>query len=120
MVLDEMAVSVGIPQSGYLVYVNTNDSGNIPHFHYVDLESNGKDFNVSIRIDVAQYFKHKRKMNNLSAEQKICLQEFLASSFAKKRFHGTNWDYIVMMWNMNNSGIVVDEDLAMPDYRNLK
>ena len=47
------------------------------------------------------------------------LDKFLRSPFSKPKFNGTNWEYIVMIWNMNNSQIEVDEKLKQPDYRTI-
>ena len=121
--LNEMAVRVGNPQPEYLIYVNANDEGYIPHFHYVDVTTRGKDkkgFHTCIRIDKAEYFKHGNKIDSLNSMQKRQLQSFLKEPFEKPNFQGTNWDYIVMIWNTNNSQMNVDEDQPMPDYMNLK
>ena len=120
----EMAVRVGVTDDSYLIYVNTDDGGKIPHFHYVDENSRGKNrktgFNSCVKIESAEYFCHGKYCDRLNTKQRKELQEFLSSPFEKPRFHGTNWDYIVMLWNMNNSDVEVSEDMNMPDYRNLR
>lgn len=122
--LEEMAVRVGITSKNYLVYVNTDDGGNIPHFHYVDEATRGKDskkgFHTCIKLEVPEYFNHEGKEDKLSSKQKKELNEFLRKPFDRPKFQGTNWDYIVMIWNMNNSDKNIDEDQEIPDYTKLK
>ena len=31
----------------------------------------------------------------------------------------SNWEYLVMTWNFNNSNMNIDEDIPMPDYTKL-
>ena len=120
--LEEMSVRVGVVQKGgYLIYVNTDDSGKVPHFHCVDSNSRGNKFHTCIRIDKAEYFKHGNKNDTIKdGKERKALDEFLRSPFAKPKFNGTNWEYIVMIWNMNNSDVEVDESLEQPDYSNIK
>lgn len=120
----EMAVTVGVTEDSYLIYVNSDDSGYIPHFHYVDETSRGRDkkkgFHTCIRLDKPEYFHHTGKEGTLNSKQLKELIEFLNSPFSKPKFNGTNWDYMVMIWNMNNSKQNVDEDMNIPDYSKLK
>ena len=121
--LDEMAYKVGITDDSYLIYVNSDDSGYVPHFHYVDETSRGKDkkkgFHTCIRIDVPEYFKHGNKQDILNSNQLKELIEFLKQPFKRPQFNGTNWEFIRMSWNDNNSKQNVDEELKMPDYSKL-
>ena len=120
--LEEMAVRVGVVEKGnYLIYVNTDDSGNLPHFHCVDASTRGNEFHTCIRIDTAEYFIHEGKENKITnIRERKALDKFLREPFSKPKFNGTNWEYIVMIWNMNNSNADVDEDLEQPDYTLLK
>lgn len=120
--LEEMAVRVGVIEQGnYLIYVNTDDKGNIPHFHCVDNNTRGSEFHTCIRIDKAEYFLHEGKMDIITkGKERKALNDFLKSPFAKSKFQGTNWEYIVMIWNMNNSEVEVDEELDQPNYTNIK
>lgn len=120
--LQEMAVRVGIIEKGdYLIYVNTDDSGNIPHFHCVDNNTGGQKFNTCIRIDKPEYFLHGYKIDTITnGRERKALDTFLRQPFSKPKFNGTNWEYIVMIWNMNNSSVEVDETMEQPDYTKLK
>lgn len=121
-ILDEMAYKVGITNDSYLIYVNSDDSGYIPHFHYVDETSRGKDkkgFYTCIRIDKAEYFHHNGKEDSLNGKQLKELVEFLKQPFRRKEFNCTNWEFIRISWNDNNSKEVVDEEQEMPDYSKL-
>lgn len=124
--LEEMAVRVGIVKPGnYLIFVNTDDPGKIPHFHVVDATSNGKDkkkgFSTCICIDKPEYFIYGNKTDKITnGGQRKALDTFLRQPFQYKKFNGTNWEYIVMIWNMNNSEVTIDEDVVQPDYTLLK
>lgn len=106
----------------YEVYVNTNDPGNEPHFHIRDTSTQGDEFHTCIKIKEAMYFHHDGKEDNLNTHQRKSLHEFLQSKPSKqyKRISfPTNWDKVIYEWNENNSGMIVDEDQAIPDYTNI-
>ena len=85
--LNKMAYGVGII-SNYLIYVNSNDSSYIPHFHMVDKNSRGKDkkkgFHTCIRIDKPEYFNHEGKEDRLNSGQIKELVKFLSQLFKDK------------------------------------
>lgn len=120
--LEEMPVRVGVvTKGGYLIYVNTDDEGNIPHFHCVDNNTRGKTFHTCIQIEKSQYFTHGNKQDKItSSRNRKALDTFLRQPFEKPKFNGTNWEYIVMIWNMNNSSSQVDESLIQPDYTEIE
>lgn len=121
--LEEMAYKIGKTNDNYVIYVNSDDSGYIPHFHYVDETSMGKDkkkgFHTCIKIEKPEYFLHEGKLDILNSKQRKELVEFLAQPFNRSQFHGTNWEFIKMAWNDNNSKRDVDEDCKMPDYTDI-
>lgn len=117
-ILDEMAL-VGVTDSNIEIYIYTNDGGKIPHFHFRDLDKN-RDNEGAIKLTSAEYFKHGKYKAELNSKQRKDLVEFLMSKRHNKRYSGTNWNYIVDMWNDNNSDVYLDEDTEMPDYRNIK
>lgn len=111
-ILNEMA-RIGFTDDGYEVYIRTDDSGNIPHFHYWDRETKGDQFNTCIRIDVPEYFHHTGKEDVLNHKQKKSLIKLLN----EKRTNGlTRWQMLLADWNENNSNITIDENQSMPDY----
>ena len=112
----EMA-RVGITDDNYEIYVNTNDSGKIPHFHYRKA-NDWVAFHTCIKIEKAEYFHHGNNQDILNSKQKKELVEFLKDKPKSKRYE-TNWDLLVEMWNLNNSDVEIDEGVEMPDYRNL-
>lgn len=120
--LEEMAVRVGVIEVGnYLIYVNTDDSGNVAHFHCVDANTRGNEFHTCICIDKPEYFLHEGKTDKITnGKERKALDRFLREPFSKPKFNGTNWDYIVMIWNMNNSQVTVDEEMSQPDYTKLQ
>lgn len=98
------------------VYVNTNDSGKIPHFHYRDADNWGK-FHTCICILESKYFHHGNKQDVLNSKQRKDLQQFLESE--SEEFEGlTNWQVLVRQWNLNNYDVKVPKDISISNYRN--
>lgn len=116
--LDEMA-RVGFTKNNIEILIYTDDPGKIPHFHFFD-RNKDKDNEGCIRIDKPEYFNHNGKDLKLNSSQRKELIDFLKSDHKGKRFNGTNWEFIVQMWNDNNSDVEMDEDTPMPDYKLLK
>ena len=113
--LTEMA-RIGFTDDGFEVYVNTDDGGNIPHFHY---RTKGTwEFHSCIKIEKAQYFEHEGKESKLNTKQKKQLVKFLNG--IDKEDNRTYWETIISEWNRNNSDKKVPKDLKMPNYLNLK
>ncbi len=95
----------------------TNEQGAIPSFHFKDLNNNNEG---CIQLLQADYFANDKYNAVLNPSQKIELMNFLKSDFDKSsRFTGINWDFLILMWNMNNPTRQMDEDLKMPDYLKL-
>lgn len=114
--MKESPVRVGVVNK-YLIVVNTDDSGHIPHFHIIDENTRGKEFDCCVMIEKSKYFfhgKHKDKLT--SVRDRKDLDGFLRQPYHKSKFNGTNWEYIVFIWNENNSFQNVDEDLEQPNY----
>lgn len=115
--LTEMA-RIGFTDDGFEVYINTDDGGNIPHFHY-RLKNDWDKFHSCIKIETAEYFEHEGKESKLNFKQRKELVKFLKEQPRNKRYK-TNWERILAEWNDNNSNIEIDENLEMPDYNKLK
>jgi len=111
--LDEMA-RIG-KLGNYDVVVYTDDAGMIPHFHIL---SKDKIFDCCIKIETAEYFHHNRHNDVLNSKERKDLMALLQSK--SKRFNMTNWEYLLKLWNDNNSDVEVSEDLPLPDYRTMK
>lgn len=87
----------------------------------MDNSTLGSEFYTCIRIDEASYFHHGCKEDMLNSKQRKQLVSFLMSPHKYKRFSGTNWEYLVFLWNNeNNSQANVEEDQPMPNYLNLR
>ena len=117
--LEEMA-RIGYTADSYEVYVNTDDGGNIPHFHYRKGTNGSYEFHTCIRIDKAEYFHHTGKEEILSSSQRKELVNFLNTKPSKSKSYDTNWDFVKDMWNANNYNVEVDLNQEIPDYINLK
>jgi len=125
-ILVEMAMRVGVvkdkqeKQPLYLIYVNTDDARNKPHFHCVDYSTRGQEFHTCIRLDCVEYFLHEGKSDMLTSADVKLMYKFMSSQYTgSKIIHGTNWEYAVSVWNANNSAQNVDEDMEMPNYLEL-
>lgn len=113
----EMA-KVGRTESGLEIIVRSNDPGKLPHFHIIDTNKNSNNEGC-IRIDEPYYFDHNGKAMHLNSTQRKELIAFLSEPFRKPKFNGTNFEYIVQLWNINNSDVEIDDDIEMPDYSKL-
>ena len=107
----------------YMVYIQTDDTEQIPSFHVVD--------SVGMAVYGSQTFHIQlaiRKPYIVSGDLPIpypsflaALNHFLGSRPARKSKHHaptiTNWDKVLFEWNDNNQEHQVDEDTPQPDYR---
>ena len=101
----------------YTIIVWTNDSGNIPHFHIVDSSTRGEEFHTCIKIEKPEYFHHSGKEGVLNSKQRKSLVDFLKNTFDEDT---SNWEYLIMTWNANNSNKKLSKKMPMPDYTNIK
>lgn len=106
--------------SDFEVWIRTDDPGNIPHFHVWDKNSKGGLFHTCVKIEKPEYFHHTGKEDIFNSKQKKELIEFLKAKPSKSRWHPTNWDFILTLWNSNNSKAEVSEYQEIPDYTLLK
>ncbi len=106
--------------SNFEVWIRTDDPGNIPHFHVWDKNSKGGLFHTCVKILEPEYFHHDGKEDVFNSKQKKELIEFLNAKPIKSKWHPTNWDFILTLWNANNSKVEVPDDLSIPDYTLLK
>lgn len=121
---------VGSVKREYEVYVNTNDSGKIPHFH-VRLKADWSKFHTCVCFMAEDgnpaYFHHGTKQDVLSAPLKKELVKLFRAQTrvnrADKAVYVTNWELACLDWNRNNSDVMIPEHLMilenMPDYRKL-
>ena len=102
---------------GIEVYVNTDDSGNTPHFH-VRKRSSHNDFewDICIRFDSAEYFEHGRHKGTLSSKIAKELDKMLRTVDKKDKNGSTYWEIAISEWNRNNSDVELPDDLEQPDY----
>lgn len=66
-------------------------------------------------IESPKYFHHTGKEDILNNRLKKDLIKFLNDKSKNNRF-STNWEYLVSMWNDNNSKRYVPEDIPIPNY----
>lgn len=116
----------GMARVGYSgdleVYVNTDDGGNLPHFH-IRLKNNWDKFHSCIRLDCSEYFLHVGKEDKLNSHQRKILQQFMEDPVElpkyKSKFNN-NWELACFLWDTNNSDVIIDDSVIQPDYRNLE
>lgn len=113
--LFEMA-QIGDLDNKLIIYVRSNEGGNIPHFHIVDKQTLGSKFHTCVKIENATYFHHTGKEDVLNSKQRKRLVEFLSKDFDEDT---TNWEYLIMTWNANNSSTKLSKRMQIPDYTNL-
>lgn len=105
----------------YEVFVNTNDAGNIPHFHFRDAVDWDK-FHACIKIESAEYFAHDGKDSVLNTKQKKYLEKFMREKVSISKYaakFSNNWELVCFLWDMNNSNRLISDDIVQPDYRKL-
>lgn len=107
----------------YEIYVNTDDSGKIPHFHFRNA-TDWKKFHTCIMIEAAQYFLHGNKQDVLNSKQKKELQQFMQATTAANIYDSNgqrvnNWQYVCILWDGNNSDTMVSPNAQQPDYQKL-
>lgn len=100
------------------VYVNTDDGGELPHFHVRDKATRGGQFHCCIRFDTPMYFPHEGKRSTMNAKQRKALVELLKS--VDRDSGKTLWWESLHEWNRNNSDVTVDLSTPMPDYQHLR
>ena len=91
--------------------IYTDDSGQIPHMHIY-----GDKLDCCVKLDSPKYFPHGHHKSKLNSKQVKELVDFLKSKnpVTKK----TNWKTTIMLWNLNNSSVILPDDTKMPDYLN--
>lgn len=111
--LQEMG-TVGTITKNYRIFVNSNDNGDVPHFH-CRRPDDRRD--TCIKLLCAEYFQHGKNTNTLSTAVCKELYDFLRSP-SKDLPAITNWQYLVSLWNHDNRRNV-PIDTPLPDYTKL-
>ena len=106
----------------YTVYINSDDSGLMPHFHIIDSASynNKKDdpweFHTCLEILRTKYFRHKSKQKDDIINTAMAAELIAFLSAPKTNSRDTNWQYLINLWNDNNTNVGVSPDMPIPDY----
>lgn len=121
--LTEMARVGWIPSNqpkGIEVYVHTDDSGNVPHFHVRKYGDHNKfEWEVCVRYDSANYFEHGPYKGKLPTKIAKELDKMLREKNPKSIAGLTYWQSAVEDWNNNNSDVELDPNIEQPDYTTL-
>ena len=105
--------------SQWEVYVRTDDSCQVPHFHVRNLF----DVNVDIAFTLhgVNYYPHDNSFGRMTHDELYCLSDFMEGPCKSTRFD-YNYEYAVSLWNLNNKEqyeIDIDEEhneVFIPDY----
>jgi hypothetical protein len=92
------------------VFIYTDDSVHVPHFHVVDKMARGKEFNSCVVLENSQYLFHGNHSDELNPPQRKMLNDFMQMPCRNVHYRN-NYEYAVDMWNMNN-----DEGCAIPKH----
>lgn len=101
------------------VYIQTDDLGEVPHFHIRNLQ---ESFETCIEIKSNNYFLHGNFTGKLNNEERKVLNTFLRNVPKDDDVFKTNYESIVYEWNKNNSNnkvaLNIDKDgnVKIPDY----
>lgn len=114
----EMAQIGKFDKNKLTIYVRSDDAGNIPHFHIVDTPTLGARFHTCVEIKRNRYFHHTGKEDNLTPKQLKMLNEFFKERYRNKGF--SNWTWVLLNWNSNNSKMEVNELQDQPDYTTIE
>ena len=121
------------------IKVSVTDDAGKPQVHVHLIRKTGKSLKCCIKLDAPEYFSHGQYTDHLSKDQIKCLIDFFKSKPDQPRFSfnhteyklRTNWDYMVIQWNVENqltpnvwipisidkSGYIITPE--MPDYTKL-
>lgn len=108
--LEEMARVGSLNGFEFKVY---GGERNIPHIHM-----DSADKKVCIRLDIAEYYAHGKSKDTLNSNERDILIDFMNNRH--RRFDITNYEYMLNLWNENNPNYEIDEEMQMPDYKNLE
>ena len=107
----------------YELYINTDDAGNIPHFHLRDADDWDK-FHTCICIEKPEYFIHGNKQDKCNSKLKKDISKFMYEFHSGYRM--SNYEVIVNLWNQNNSKMNIQPrfdnsgNIIIPDYTQLR
>lgn len=103
------------------VYVHTDDSGKLPHFHVRKASKSGKpEWETCVLFESPEYFLHGKSRDMLpSRKLSKQLDQMLREPNPNRRTGETYWETAINAWNDNNSDVQVPPDLDQPDYSKL-
>jgi len=105
--------------SRWEVYIRTDDSCQVPHFHVRNLFDVSVD--IAITLHGVNYYPHDNSIGRMTHDELYCLSDFMEGPCKSTRFD-YNYEYAVSLWNLNNKEqyeIDIDEEhneVFIPDY----
>ena len=105
--------------SRWEVYIRTDDSCQVPHFHVRNLFDVSVD--IAITLHGVNYYPHDNSIGRMTHDELYCLSDFMEGPCKSTRFDN-NYEYAVSLWNLNNKEqyeIDIDEEhneVFIPDY----
>ena len=117
----EMARICKLPSDNNIeIFVNTDDGGNMPHFHvWKKLSRRVHEWETCIKFEEPEYFLHGKYKDKVSTKIAKEIDKVLRSKKINDRSGRTYWQAAVDSWNDNNSNVTLPMDLQQPDYTTL-
>lgn len=117
----EMARIGFLPNFGDIeIYVHTDDSANVPHFHIRKRGNKGVEWECCVKYEECTYFSHSNYAGKLPDEKHAKdLDSFFKMKDQTSFGNQTYWQTAIIEWNRNNSSIVLPLDLKQPNYSKL-
>jgi hypothetical protein len=108
----------GDPKAPGLIIAMGDDERDIHHFHVFRNENDKKIWSngACLFLDDNAYYDHGRNKETLTEDELKAVIYRLEEPSSVPKFQGSNWEYLVSLWNANNPRYPVDPDLKMPDY----
>lgn len=102
------------------VYVNTDDAGQIPHFHVRKYGRRHRfDWEVCVVYESCNYFTHGRYRGTIPDRNIIKQLDTMLRQQNPIRPGRTFWQTAIEDWNANNSERMLPYNLVQPDYTKL-
>ncbi len=112
-------IRVGTTEINIEIIIWSDEPDATPHFHVFN-RNKDRENECCIKIESAEYINLNSINTKLDARQRKGLIDFLKQPFGRKAFIGINWEFLLFLWNVNNSQSEVPDDIPMPNYENIK
>lgn len=111
-------LKVGKKRGILIVAMGANESRGEAHFHVYRSEKDLKAWKngACLMFKENKYFDHADNKETLTRDEMKTLMECLKSRPSDTLPGKSYWQYLIYLWNGNNSDFEIDIDTPMPDY----